>query len=130
MNVRSPSNALYSSDRNFKVWSYRVSFRSLLLRSNKGDSIEPNPSYATRAEILFTGVAFMHLQHWLQGVTIDECDAAGVPGHLPRGVADAQWFRILSGDSSFFVAARTMAVREDSLEYGDPTPFLDNFGLG
>lgn len=129
MNVRSHSNALYSSERNLKIWSYRVSFRSLLLRSNKGNSIEPNPRYATRAEILFTGVAFMHLESRLQGVIVQECDA-DLPQDLPRVSREIRWFRIASGNAANYVAAITISFREDDLEYYDDTPLLDNVGFG
>lgn len=123
---------VFSSDRNFKIWTYSVSFRRLLLRSNKSDA-GGGGAYRTRSEILFFGVGFMAVCPWMQGVTIDECDPDDVSADVgklmkaPGPTVDAgKWFRVCAADSVGWIAAVEVYFREDDLEYFDPSFLLTN----
>ncbi|MCW5716003.1 MAG: hypothetical protein KIT43_15935 [Bauldia sp.] len=123
---------MFSSDRNFKIWTYSVSFRRLLLRSNKSDAGRGD-AHPTRSEILFFEVAFMIVRPWMQGVTIEEFDPDDVPADIGRlagagwpGVDEVKWFRLSAADSVGWVAALAVYFREDDLEYSDPSFLLTN----
>lgn len=116
--------ALFSSPRRFELWRYTVSHGQLLMRSNKGVGAE------TRIEILFKDVGFMALPTLLEGLAISECaaDAEGVPSRpaLPPGQS---WYRIESGGGDFYVAAGSVTVNEDALEYDEPSGLLTDPAL-
>ncbi|MER8073485.1 hypothetical protein ABTZ59_35155 [Streptomyces sp. NPDC094034] len=61
---------LYESERDFQVWRYAVSHRSLLLRSVKSDS-----DAASRIDIYFGHIELMLLRPRYEGVSIYEAEA-------------------------------------------------------
>lgn len=115
---------LFASDRNFQIWLYSTSHKTLLLRSNKGDSFPSEVGYPTRIEVVFVNVGFMAVHPWMRGMRITECGAADVPDGFGATSVSGSWYRIEADGLTGFVAAGGWATREDDLEYYDESSFF------
>jgi hypothetical protein len=113
----------FSSDRTFRLWAYTVSHAQLLLRSTRTES------HPTRIEVLFKDVRYVALPTTMEGIAVYRCDASEVPPELATLSPDGPWFRVGSGDVMGYVAGIAF-VREDELEYHDPSAFDFSHTLG
>lgn len=107
--------------RKFELWTYAVSHRQLLLRSNKSEE------YPTRCEILFTNVSHLKIPAWIDALEIEVGDhstaleaeetsllkESGTVLYLIRG-------RGFSG----YVLAGNLTYVEDNGEYYEPSSLL------
>ncbi len=106
------------SEREFRQWIYCVSHRTLLLRSLKSDA------WATRMDVVFTGVSELCAPTTLRGIEIFEAPRSWLDSIWPRSdraVAD-RVFRLSSSTDDFIVAA-TAGWHEDALGDFDPSHF-------
>src|SRR6266850_7859005 len=70
---------VFTSSREFRVWSYKVGHRELLIRSTRNDD------YQTRVDLFFVSVYEMNLLTTLRGPTIVAIDSSlALKGESPR----------------------------------------------
>lgn len=98
---------ILDSEWTFAVWKYTVGHSMLLLRSVKSEVA------ARRVDVLFVGVEHMEIPTTMDGLRI--------AGHGTYEVSGPHW----RGS----VTALGCAVREDSGEYFDPSPFHEGSGI-
>ncbi len=105
-------------DREFKIWEYRVSHRSLLIRSPKGTGVKRN------VDLVFVGVDYMALPSRLHGVLLDfgtDDDRMSVTA-LTGENYPGQVYVLVSEDCRHLVFAATCQVGENDKDIFD-TPF-------
>jgi hypothetical protein len=109
---------MYKSQRFFQLWQYTTSHNQLLLRSNKRDE------YSTRIDILFKDVSVIVLQPFLEGLQVELCDSLELPRNFNFKVGPRNLYKVVSVDTSGYIAAASMAVHEDEGEYFTPSALL------
>jgi hypothetical protein len=105
-------------DRRFKVWEFRVSHGSLLIRSPKGGELARN------VDIVFVGVDYLALPRVLDGVTVEHgrpTDSALLVG-APAGDQHQRVFVLSSGGHRHVVVAVACRVSETDVDIFD-SPF-------
>lgn len=116
------NNLIVNSERKFQIWKYTVGHHQLLLRSPK------SPESPTRIDILFKGVALVHLRTSLVGISIAEiskAQAEDLVGEL-SALKDIKVFTAKSTGFVGYVVALSAACHEDEGEYNDPSFFSEN----
>lgn len=113
----------FRSGRTFRLWTYTVSHRQLLLRSLKTES------HPTRIEVLVKDVRYVALPTTMEGLTFHRCDASEVPPELSSLSPEGPWVRVGSGGVTGYVAGVAF-VSEDELDYDDPSAFDFAHSLG
>jgi hypothetical protein len=111
---------IFSSPRLFEVWSYTVSHRQLLIRSNKSNS------FPTRLEVLFKDVSFMSLPPAMNGMSVIKCRKLDpkLPAFLRSASSSKPWYRIDAEGLVGYVAAGAFVTHEDELEFHEPSGLL------
>ena len=110
--------------RRFELWTYVVSHRQLLLRSNKSEQ------HAQRCEILFTNVARVDLPTLVDDLDIQLATGETTPaavahlGALER--ADRPVYLVRGQNCLGYVVAGSLAVKEDDGEYHSPSGLLQS----
>jgi hypothetical protein len=111
------------AERDFRVWHYSVSHSSLLIRSPKGGATQTN------IDLLFVGVEYVDLTHWLRGPSVlvgDETDLARAATLLSRRIASNETLvTIVAEGRRNLVLARGFEVQENEMEI-----FESPFDLG
>lgn len=102
-----PDAVILDSARTFTVWKYTVGHAMLLLRSVKSAVAQ------SRIDVLFVGVDRMEIPSTMDGLRIVGGGTYELSGPQWRGS----------------VTALNCAVREDSGEYFDPSPFHEGSGI-
>lgn len=106
--------AVYS-DREFKIWDYRVSHGSLLIRSPKGTGISRN------VDLVFVGVDYMALPSRLHGAMLsfgtveDRMTVTALIGDSYAG----QVYVLVSEECRHFVVAAACQVDENDKDIFD-----------
>jgi hypothetical protein len=99
------------ADRDFRVWHYSVSHSSLLIRSPKRGDI------LTNIDLVFVGVEYLDLTHWLRRPSIavgDESDVADVETLLSRRLASSEVLvSIIAEGRRNLVLATSFEVQEN-----------------
>ena len=98
---------IFDSERKFAVWKYTVGHSMLLLRSVKSELA------SSRVDVLFVGVERIDIPSTMEGLRIVGDGTYELSGPAWRGS----------------VTALNCAVREDSGEYFDPSPFHEGSGI-
>ena len=113
---------LFSSTRRFRLWSYTVGHRELLLRATKEI---PDSSLETRVDVLFVNVIEINIPTTLPEIEIVEADEA-MRSVRPELLGDDQKLFILRGLGYIgHVVGGAMASHEDMKEWGDPSYWHD-----
>jgi hypothetical protein len=110
---------LFESARYFKVWTYAVSHRRLLLRSTKEGGL---PS---RIDVYLSGIDRMLLRPYYDGLRVAEADAQDLGGYRDRYGEVAAGYKLftLEPDLGSFVVAGNLQWHEDAGSYRDPSYF-------
>jgi hypothetical protein len=112
--------------RRFQMWSYTVSHRQLLLRSNKSEG-------RRRCEVLFSNVARFDLPTSFDDLEILIGDEGTLPDSAAELGADSGTHRkryLLRGINwSGYVVAGGMATAEDDAEYYEASSLFSQHGL-
>ena len=109
-------------DRLFKIWSYTVSHKTMLIRSDA----EPEVGTTTRIEIYVNHVRVMLINSFLQGLTIrraTELDLADVVKRYGVGASIDNLFLLESSSGNGFVVGGRPSWREGVREIDEPTLF-------
>lgn len=119
------STAIFSSDREFQMWKYTVGHAQLLLRSVK------SAGSPTRSDVVFKGVAELHLPASLRGLRIAEASESEIrilcSLHQPPSLSkDVKVFGVRGVDYFGYVAAVIVMFHEDEGEYDEPSFFAKN----
>jgi hypothetical protein len=102
-------------DRQFQIWAYSVSHQSLLLRSPKA------ADKGSRIDVLFKGVARLHIPTTIVGMQIEAATIAPVAGTESFAQDLVRW-NIVCAHETGFVDAVAVFAHEDELEFFDPSP--------
>lgn len=114
------SESLFRSERLFETWTYTVSHRQLLLRSNKTNALK------TRVEILFTDVSFMLITPLFRGLQISLSDPSALEF---ASVGNKPLYQLETENFTGYVAAGSMSTHEDERGYEEPSTLLIAFHL-
>ena len=107
-----------SFDRPFQIWSYVVSHRQLLLRSNK------DGSQTSRVDVLFKNVREIKLPTDLDRLEVREATVEDL-ARLGIGTdPSAKVFVVLGGAHEGYVIAGVVAAAEDDKDYYEPSSLL------
>lgn len=94
---------MFSSERRFRLWDYKVSHKQLLIRSPRGADVETN------VDLVFWGVERMDLATSFDGLVLSTTDE----GHF-QIQTDGKFFQVVA--SGFKVLENSLDIFDSSLE--------------
>jgi hypothetical protein len=104
--------SLLDGSRSFRLWEYRVSHGSLLLRSPK------NERFATNIDVVFVGVECVRMSTQLSGLRVVESMAAHFEEELAdSGPLSGEVFSLLCSAGSGLVVAAACKVSEHDEDF-------------
>lgn len=104
-----------SYERPFQIWSYVVSHRQLLLRSNK------SPLQTSRVDVLFKNVKEVKLPTELDRLEIREATTDEIARLGVDGESTARVFVVSGAEREGYVVAGAVAAVEDDKDYHEPS---------
>ncbi len=106
-------------DRQFQLWSYQVSHRVLLLRSNI------TRDATSRVDLMFRSVSAMELRSRYEWISVDLASDSRREQLSSLGVEVAAGAHLFSIESAFpgagYVVAGSFYYAEDDMDYGQPS---------
>ena len=120
------SQEIFKSDRYFRVFDMYVSHGQLLLRAQKDEQ------YSHNIDIVFFDTTYIQLYSMLYGVHIrvvsnnDIIKYESVKKYL--GYQNNHLFEIESNSEKYYIAASFVRVFENTLDFGESTAGLSNYG--
>ncbi|MHC2067785.1 hypothetical protein ACYFX5_09955 [Bremerella sp. T1] len=104
---------MFKSDRNFRLWDFRVSHNQLLIRSPSTREI------STNVDLVFWGVEFMSIPTALNGLEITRTESKNDDGLNFKPPSNGSMFLIETASTKNVVVAAGCKVLKNTLDIFD-----------